>query len=204
MLIVRDHCLVFPWRISAKTSYRVSTTLFHTRAMASAPFEPAYSQSAAYKEHVKSLFQTTSGFPAVIEGIEPSATALRFHHLGVVCRDPAASAAFYARFGFHIVDGGDVSAARGAGIVRLGHSNGLELHLIQADAPPDSPEPRNILMDTPDLKYPGHTHGSWSVPSVPGVKAFLEAQGIPLSGTRSTLAVFVRDLDRTTLEFERK
>lgn len=44
---------------------------------------------------------------------------------------------------------------------------------------------------------------SQTVPSVPGVKDFLASQDIPLSGLRSTLAVFVRDTDRTTLEFER-
>lgn len=41
------------------------------------------------------------------------------------------------------------------------------------------------------------------MPSVPGVKGFLASQDVPLSGLRSTLAVFVRDPDRSTLEFER-
>lgn len=63
--------------------------------------------------------------------------------------------------------------------------------------------PDNILMDRPTTKLPGHTHASWTVPSVPSAKAFLAASGIELSGTRSSLAVFVRDPDRTTLEFER-
>lgn len=115
----------------------------------------------------------------------------------------AASIAFYNRLGFERASG-DSAAARRAGIVCLTHANGLELHLIQSDAPAESAEPTNIHMDTPALKYPGHTHCAWTVPSVAGVKVFLDAAGVPLSGTLSTLAVFVRDADRTTLEFERK
>ena len=38
---------------------------------------------------------------------------------------------------------------------------------------------------------------------MPAVKALMAARGIALSGTRSSLAIFVRDQDRTTLEFER-
>jgi catechol 2,3-dioxygenase-like lactoylglutathione lyase family enzyme len=170
-------------------------------ASASTAAPPVYSDAKGYKDRVVGLFAKTE-FPVVVQEA-PVVNSLRFHHIGVVCRDPAASVVFYTRLGFKLIDG-DTLASRGPGIVRLGHQNGLELHLIVADAPPSTDEPFNILMDTPATKYPGHTHCSWSVPSVPGVKKFLEASGVPLSGTRSTLAVFVRDVDRTTLELERK
>jgi catechol 2,3-dioxygenase-like lactoylglutathione lyase family enzyme len=146
---------------------------------------------------------STKALAPVIEGVSPVVHAQRFHHLGIVCRDPSKSIAFYSHLGFSVVDG-NPSESRGAGIVRLRHPNGLELHLIQADAPVTASEPHNVLMDTPETKYPGHTHCAWTVPSVPGVKEFLASSGVPLSGTRSTLAVFVRDTDRTTLELERK
>ena len=147
---------------------------------------------AAYRASVVAL-QARTGHPAVLPGVAPAATVLRYHHLGLACRDVAASAAFYARLGFAPLGGGDA-------ILRLRHVNGLELHLLQAD---DVSGTGNALMDVPDVKPPGHTHASWAVPSVPAVSAFLASLGVPLSGTRSTLAVFVRDPDRTTLEFER-
>lgn len=153
-------------------------------------------------------------FPSVLpaNAPPPAVSCLRYHHLGLAVRSVDASAAYYAKLGFARLPGGgageagEAAPARGGGIVRLRNASGLELHLVQADADgADSPaEPTNVLMDcAPEAKAPGHTHASWTVPSVPGVKAFLASQGIELSGTRSTLAVFVRDPDRTTLEFER-
>ena len=163
---------------------------------------PAYSDAAGYRERVIDAI-TRKELPKVFEGLAP-VSPLRFHHLGVICRDVAASIAFYNRLGFERASGDAAAARGGAGIIRLAHTNGLELHLVQSDAPAEAAEPTNILMDTPALKYPGHTHCAWTVPSISGVKVFLDAAGVPLSGTRSTLAVFVRDVDRTTLEFERK
>ena len=154
---------------------------------------------AAYRASVVAL-QAKTEHPAVLPGVKPAASVRAYHHLGLACRDPSASSSFYQTLGFKPLDG-DAGAARGAGIVRLGHaSNGLELHLLQAD---DKSGSDNILMDRPTEKWPGHTHASWAVPSVPALKSFLAGLGVELSGTRSTLAVFVRDPDRTTLEFER-
>ena len=162
-----------------------------------------YSEDAAYKQSViKMMSAATASLPDVVPGLEqPAVSCLRYHHLGLAAADVAASEAFYARLGFARLPGGDPAAAKGPGILRLGHSCGLELHLIQADCAADPPT--NVLMDTDGVKYPGHTHASWSVQSVPGVKDFLASLGISPSGLRSTLAVFVRDPDRTTLEFER-
>ena len=158
---------------------------------------------AAYRESVvKMATQPTTDWPPVVPGLDkPAVSCLRYHHLGLACRDIGASTRFYAQLGFEAEQLSSASApAKGAGIVRLRGAGGLELHLIQAD---DCSGTDNLLMDNPQLKAPGHTHASWKVPSVPALKAFLEGLGIPLSGTRSTLAVFVRDPDRTTLEFER-
>ena len=88
----------------------------------------------------------------------------------------------------------------------------LSLYLSPLQADEALVDNKNLLMDFPTHKPPGHTHASWScflvtlivlwlefslslsfplslffmlqrtVPSVPGVKAYLEAQGIPLSG----------------------
>jgi catechol 2,3-dioxygenase-like lactoylglutathione lyase family enzyme len=165
------------------------------------PVSMASPQDAAYRENVVKL-ATTTDWPPVVHGLAtPAVTCLRYHHLGLACRDVAASQRFYAALGFNALQPSSSSApAKGDGIVVLRGAGGLELHLVQAD---DCSGSDNVLMDNPTQKAPGHTHCSWKVPSVTGVKTFLEGLGIALSGTRSTLAVFVRDPDRTTLEMER-
>jgi catechol 2,3-dioxygenase-like lactoylglutathione lyase family enzyme len=162
----------------------------------------AYQQDAGYKDKVAAIVSNKTNYPLVIAELgAPAAQCVRYHHLGLACRDVAASVVFYGKLGFSRLPGGDVAASRGANIVRLrGAGAGLELHLVQAD---DLSTEGNLLMDYEQLKPPGHTHASWKVPSVPSVKLFLASLDMALSGTRSTLAVFVRDPDRTTLEFER-
>jgi catechol 2,3-dioxygenase-like lactoylglutathione lyase family enzyme len=189
----------------------------------------AHTNSAEYKKFVIATTSASAGsLPRVLPAGEdgpPACTVIEHHSLGVGVTDVAASAAFYAKLGMipvHVErsadcddDGGAGSAADGGNtILRLSAPGGLLLDLVPATAgaPPPSdataalggaPAPENVLMDVAGWKPPGHTHACWRVPSVPAVKTFLAEQGIPLSGTRSTLAVFVRDPDRTTLEFER-
>jgi catechol 2,3-dioxygenase-like lactoylglutathione lyase family enzyme len=90
---------------------------------------------------------------------------------------------------------------------------GLELHFFLADRPAFPESTQNILMDFPQEKYPGHTHVCFSVSSVAGVIAYLRDHGIEITGERppekvreSTgrplVAVFCRDPDRLTIEFE--
>jgi hypothetical protein len=126
------------------------------------------------------------------EEAKPAVRVLRFHSLGLAVSCLPATTAFYALLGF---------TAASSETTTLKHvTNGLELHICMAT---DLSRTDNWLMDSASSKAPGHTHASWSVPSVPGVKTFLERLAVPVSGTRNTLAVFVRDPDRTTLEFER-
>ena len=121
----------------------------------------------------------------------------RYHHLALVCRDLESSTAFYTKLGWSVTSTAEST-------VILSHPNNLDLHLLASDDKSRGEQGAdNILMDFPTLKYPGHTHASWSVCSVPACKSFLATLGIEPSGTRSTLAIFVRDTDRTTLEFER-
>jgi len=165
---------------------------------ASAPLPEAHSVSKEYRDRVVGMFgRAITDFPLITEDV-PLVTPLFYHHLAIAVSDVPAAAAFYGKLGF--------SATEAVGahprILELRGAGGLILHLVRADEP--LPEAgKNILMDYATVKHPGHTHASWSVPSVPAVKALLEAAGVPLSGTRSSLAVFVRDTDRTTLEFER-
>lgn len=152
----------------------------------------AYHENTAYREQVTSMFRQTD-FP-LLTTTDPAVSVIGYHHLAIAASSLAPTVAFYSQLGFQpLLEGGKS--------VRLRSPAGLELHLIQADQPLQ--DNLNLLMDFPTHKPPGHTHASWTVPSVPGMKAFLAARDIPLSGTRSNLAVFIRDPDRTTLEFER-
>ena len=144
------------------------------------------SASAAYSDQ--------KVYPLVLadEEAKPAVRVLRFHSLGLAVSSLPATTAFYALLGF---------TAASSETMTLKHAtNGLELHICMAT---DLSRTDNWLMDNSSSKAPGHTHASWTVPSVPGVKTFLERLTVPLSGTRGMLAVFVRNPDRTTLEFER-
>ena len=64
-----------------------------------------------------------------------------------------------------------------------------------------------MLQDLGTTKHCGHTHAAFAVPSVSAARQFLESQGMTITGQRQrggkVESVFVRDPDRTTLEFER-
>jgi catechol 2,3-dioxygenase-like lactoylglutathione lyase family enzyme len=132
---------------------------------------------------------------------EPLAPVLQYHHAAMGVSDFAAAREFYAKLGF------TPTADDSSNDKILSHPNGMSLHLFPAEALGQSHQ--NLLMDFPTQKYNGHTHLSFSVPSVPGVRDFLKLQqGVTISGERimpgdGLRAVFCRDPDMTTLEFER-
>lgn len=84
--------------------------------------------------------------------------------------------------------------------VFLANNLGLCLCLVRSMMSP--PDGKNILMDMPrDSKFPGINHMSFGVPSVSSTLAYLEESGVSIaSGTRGSLAIFVRDPSRNTLE----
>lgn len=130
-----------------------------------------YSETAAYREGVVAAMTRTAGLPSVLEGVSPAASCVRYSHLALACRDVEKSVDFYRKLGF-----ARVSETDSSNIVRLRHvSNGLDLHLVSAT---DTAVEGNVLMDTPTLKHAGHTHASWTVPSVPGVKELLSSIGV--------------------------
>ena len=159
-----------------------AVTLLHSAGHNTFLMAEQYAKSDDYKARVTALFEheKKKEFPVVANAAEPVVNVLRYHHLGIACTNVAGSAAFYAKFGFQRISGND-SAAKGSGILVLTHPNGLSLHLLQADIVPSGP-PHNVLMDNATSKAPGHTHASWTVPSVPAVKDFLAGLGVELSG----------------------
>lgn len=159
-----------------------------------------YSDSPEYREKVVSMIlRSDSNYPILTDHV-PIVSALRYHHLGIAVSDMSQSLAFYKKLGFLPTDNIPPICERGT-IICTRNRGGMEIHFIQADGPLE--DGKNILMDFPTNKPPGHTHASWAVSSVSGVRSYLEANGVVISGTRNNLAVFARDCDRTTLEFER-
>lgn len=133
----------------------------------------------------------------LISTAEPCCSVIGFHHLGIAVSNRAESVAFYSKIGFTLVsEAGNVTVMVNRG--------GMEIHLFDCDLALS--DGNNILMDFPTQKYPGHTHASFTVPNVPLAQAYLESQGIKISGERKgadrLFGVFARDPDRTTLEFE--
>ncbi len=57
-------------------------------------------------------------------------------------------------------------------------SGGCKIHILRSTA--TSHVGFNILMDDQNLKYPGHTHASFRVPSVAAVEKYLTEYPLPL------------------------
>jgi catechol 2,3-dioxygenase-like lactoylglutathione lyase family enzyme len=133
--------------------------------------------------------------------INPSTSVLSYAYLGLAVTDITRSAEFLSTIGFNKITSGSDT------VTVLQNAHGMEVHLFTANA--DLPVgDKNILMDFPEQKFAGHTHASVMVPSIQAASDHLQANNIPISGERNMegelVAVFVRDPDRTTFEFETK
>lgn len=139
-----------------------------------------------------------SGLPIITSAV-PLISVLRYAHLGIAVSNFSRSVEFFSKIGFSVKTNED------SRFVVLRNRGGMELHLFQCDKPLE--DDRNILMDYPENKFPGHTHASFSVPNVASTRDLLESQGLLISGERKMgdklFAIFTRDPDRTTYEFEK-
>lgn len=139
---------------------------------------------------------------SLISNALPLCKVAGYHHLGIAISSPPTSIDFFSKLGFHTD-----SSLSSETITVVSKSNGFHLRLFLSDVVPS--DGQNILMDNPTEKYPGINHASFGVPNVPLAESFLKSQGIGISGTRGypgddrVYAVFARDPDRTTFEFER-
>jgi len=143
-----------------------------------------------------------AGLPALTT-LPPLMKVLQYAQLGIAVTNISKSIEFYSKIGFTLQS--PPSLAIDIPVVVLKNKGGLELHLSTCIQGID--DEKNILMDYPLNKYPGHTHASFSVPNVLATRTYLESQEIGISGERKfgpkLRAIFARDPDRTTLEFER-
>ncbi|MGI9344961.1 MAG: hypothetical protein ACR2PW_01695, partial [Gammaproteobacteria bacterium] len=81
------------------------------------------------------------------------------------------------------------------------HASGVVLNLL---GPANMPEEKNILMDVSE-KYTGITHMALTVGELSVAKAFMERNGIAITGSFSfggMSALFIRDPDRNVIELD--
>lgn len=138
--------------------------------------------------------------PDKIPMIHPTGSIVNpsgYHNIGIAVSNLATSVAFYQKVGFKMV-------SETSSLAFLTNRGGLELYLFPCDKGIE--DNKNILMDYPTEKYPGHTHISFTVPHVENTRTYLESLGLTISGERKVgdklYAIFSRDPDMTTLEFE--
>ncbi len=120
------------------------------------------------------------------------------NHIGIRVGDKQQSIAFYAFLGFRLIQ--DVGFEKGHPVV-MTHPSGVTINLLGPALVNDS---TNILMDV-DEKYPGITHVALTVSSLDETRAFLNTQGIEVTGSFSfgnMSAVFIRDPDRNVIELD--
>ena len=120
-------------------------------------------------------------------------------HVGIRIFDKAASVAFYRELGFDFI--ADAGFTQGHPIIMRNKASGVTLNLL---GPSTSGGGSNILMDI-DEKYPGYTHVALRISSMDDTKAFLDAKGIPTTGSFSfggLTAVFIRDPDGNVIELD--
>ena len=119
-----------------------------------------------------------------------------FDHIGIRISDRAASVTFYERLGFEMITDGGYD--RGHPLVML-HPSGININLL---GPANAKAGQNVLMDEAE-KFPGITHLAVNVKDAEATEAFVEEEGIAITGRRDfrgTRTIFIRDPDRNVLE----
>ena len=120
-------------------------------------------------------------------------------HVGIRISDQPASVTFYRELGFDLI--ADTGFDQGHPIIMRNKASSVTLNLL---GPSTSGDGSNILMDI-DEKHPGYTHVALRISSMDDTKAFLDAKGIPITGSFSfggLTAVFIRDPDGSVIELD--
>lgn len=120
----------------------------------------------------------------------------QFDHVGIRISDRARSVAFYQLLGFELVADGGFDDGHPLVMV---HPCGINFNLL---GPATARQGENVLMDDAQ-KFPGITHVAIKMGSAEATVAFVEDNGIEITGRRSfrgTETIFIRDPDRNVLE----
>ncbi len=122
----------------------------------------------------------------------------KIDHIGIRVREKGRAIGFYEGLGFALLN--DAGFEQGHPIM-MRHPSGIVLNLL---GPSTEAADQNILMDI-DRKYAGYTHMALRVESFEDTEAFLEEQGIEITGRfgfKGMRALFIRDPDRNVIELD--
>ncbi len=121
-------------------------------------------------------------------------------HIGIRISDKKKSVPFYELLGFKF--DGDAGFEQGHPII-MEHPSGVVVNLL---GPANKDVGTNVLMDVDD-RYTGITHVALRIESLEETKAFLEENGIEITGSLrfgNLTAVFIRDPDRNVIELDER
>ena len=120
------------------------------------------------------------------------------NHVGIRVGNKQLSIAFYAFLGFRLIQ--DAGFEKGHPVV-MTHPSGVTINLL---GPASVNDAKNILMDVAE-KYPGIPHVAFPVSSLDEAQAFLNTQGIEITGSFSfgnMSADIIRAPDRNVIELD--
>lgn len=138
-----------------------------------------------------------------VSDTEPLCHVIKYVDLGIAVSNIEVSKSFYETIGFSLVN--EPKPQSSSHVTVMQNKGGLQLHLFACDE--GITDDKNLLMDYPTEKYPGHTHASVFVPNVESTRNYFETVGVKITGERkhneNLKSLFSRDPDKTTWEFER-
>ena len=122
----------------------------------------------------------------------------KIDHIGIRVREKQRAIDFYQLLGFRLIT--DIGFEKGHPVI-MEHPSGVVINVL---GPASEDKDENVLMDI-DAKHAGITHVALRVESLPEAEAFLNENGIAITGRfsfKDLSAMFIRDPDRNVIELD--